>query len=207
MRWISKVAFAAANLASIASAAVYVDPETGLTFAQYEAPATLNSDIIYRIAVPANAAPNTAFDAVLQIVAPTGVGWAGLAWGGRMPNNPLAVAWGNGQGAIVSSRFATSHTMPQPHAGSTYQTFTTGTRSNNTHWQVTTLCTGCTSWEGRTLNPSGQNRLAYATSPTPPSDPSSDTSPISVHDVTNYWTQDFSEGANQGFEGIVGGLQ
>ena len=62
-------------------------------------------DITFRVAIPeTTAAP---FDILLQIVAPVSVGWAGLAWGGKMTNNPLTVGWANGKSATVSSRFAT----------------------------------------------------------------------------------------------------
>src|SRR5262249_19102645 len=61
--------------------------------------------IAYRIAIPDTATAGT-FDILLQISAPKAVGWAGLAWGGTMVNNPLAVAWANGNTGIVSSRKA-----------------------------------------------------------------------------------------------------
>lgn len=62
-------------------------------------------DITFRIAIPeTTAAP---FDVLLQIVAPVTVGWASVAWGGKMANNPLTVGWPNGNSAVVSSRLAT----------------------------------------------------------------------------------------------------
>ncbi len=66
---------------------------------------TTSSNIVIRVGIPeASAAP---FDTLLQIVAPVAVGWAGIAWGGGMTANPLTVAWPNGNGAVVSSRWAT----------------------------------------------------------------------------------------------------
>ncbi len=64
------------------------------------------NDITFRIAIPdVSAAP---FDILLQIVAPiSSTGWAGVAWGGKMANNPLTVGWPNGNGVTVSSRWAT----------------------------------------------------------------------------------------------------
>jgi hypothetical protein len=82
---------------------VYDDPETGLTFSSY----TSDRGIIYRIAIPDTIPEPKVYDTVLQIVAPTDVGWAGWAWGGHMTYNPLAVAWANGTSNVVlSSRIA-----------------------------------------------------------------------------------------------------
>jgi len=57
--------------------------------------------------VPSDAQQNTKYDAVIQIVAPSDVGWLGLAWGGTMTYNPLTVSWANGNTPVVSSRYAT----------------------------------------------------------------------------------------------------
>src|SRR4051812_32324969 len=53
----------------------YHDPETGFTFSETRAAATLTSNIIYRIAQPANIQSNTPYDIVLQVVAPVSLGW------------------------------------------------------------------------------------------------------------------------------------
>lgn len=66
--------------------------------------------ITYRIAIPEVAA--APFDIYLQIIAPKATaGWAGIAWGGKMSNNPLTIGWplpNGGDGAVVSSRFTRS---------------------------------------------------------------------------------------------------
>lgn len=85
----------------------YTDPETGFTFSETRAAATLSSNIVYRIAQPANIPANQPYDIVLQVVAPNQLGWVGLAWGGSMIRNPLTVAYPNGQRPTVSSRWAT----------------------------------------------------------------------------------------------------
>jgi hypothetical protein len=85
----------------------YVDSETGFTFSETKAAATLSSNIIYRIAQPANVPAGQPYDVVLQVVAPNSLGWVGLAWGGSMIRNPLTVAYPNGQKSTVSSRWAT----------------------------------------------------------------------------------------------------
>jgi hypothetical protein len=87
---------------------VYNDPETGFTFSQYQATYSLSGkSITVRVAVPSDAQPNTPYDAVVQIVAPSEVGWMGLAWGGSMTYNPLTVSWMNGNSPVISSRYAT----------------------------------------------------------------------------------------------------
>lgn len=75
---------------------------TAICFSEYK---VASHDITFRIAIPETAA--APFDVLLQIVAPVAVGWAGLAWGGKMTANPLTVGWPSGKAAIVSSRWAT----------------------------------------------------------------------------------------------------
>ncbi len=101
---------------------------------------------------------------------------------------------------------------PQPYTGAQYTIFKTGTKVNNTHYQLTAMCKGCTSWttpEGgsRFLSPRGGNRLAFAYSPGKPSNANSNTSAFPVHDVHNYWSHDFSQGTNADFSTVVQRLQ
>lgn len=81
---------------------MYEDAETGLTFASY----TSDRGITFRVAVPDPIPDDKVFDTVLQIVAPTDVGWAGWAWGGQMTYDPLAIAWADGTDVVLSSRIA-----------------------------------------------------------------------------------------------------
>lgn len=60
--------------------------------------------ITYRIAVPAGA--TAPFDIALQIEAPVSAGWAGIGFGGGMLNNPLVVAWADGESVVASPRTA-----------------------------------------------------------------------------------------------------
>ncbi len=62
---------------------------------------------VFRVAIPDSATTNTAFDTLLQIVSPVSLNWVGFSWGGGMTLNPLTVLWPNGNGATVSSRWAT----------------------------------------------------------------------------------------------------
>ena len=85
----------------------YYDGETGFTFSQYNGRYTTDGrSVTIRIAVPSPATAGSPYDIVVQMGAPNEVGWAGLAWGGKMTGNPLMVAWRNGNSAIVSSRQA-----------------------------------------------------------------------------------------------------
>lgn len=83
------------------TAAKYCDAATTICYSEWLSP----EKIAYRIAIPDTATAGN-FDVLLQISAPKTVGWAGLAWGGVMVNNPLTVAWANGDTAVVSSRSA-----------------------------------------------------------------------------------------------------
>lgn len=84
---------------------VFKDPDTGFTFSQYNAQYQYNSPnvISFRTAVPNPA--SAPYDIVLQVTALKNVGWLGLAWGGTMLNNPLTMAWANGNSVTVSSRW------------------------------------------------------------------------------------------------------
>lgn len=95
-------------MAQSGTVTVYNDPQTGFTFSQYQAAYSLAGKYItFRIAVPSDAQRDAPFDAVVQIVSPSDVGWLGLAWGGGMTYNPLTVSWENGNTAVISSRYAT----------------------------------------------------------------------------------------------------
>jgi hypothetical protein len=85
-----------------ASANKYCDASTAICYSQYQSP----EKISIRVAIPDTATVGN-FDALLQIEAPKTVGWAGVAWGGIMVNNPLTVCWANGNTTVVSSRSAT----------------------------------------------------------------------------------------------------
>ncbi|KAI0018922.1 hypothetical protein F4780DRAFT_780965 [Xylariomycetidae sp. FL0641] len=211
MRWNSGLVSAAAllGLASpglAADTSVVKDSQTGFTFSQYNAAyTTSNNNIMFRVAIPSPA--EGSYDAVIQVIAPMAVGWAGLAWGGQMINCPLTIGWANGQSVVLSSRHATSHTAPTPYADAKLELLTKGTVVNGTHWQYTAKCTGCTSFAGsggqnKTLNPAGANRLAFAYAKARPPSSSSSTT-ISVHDAYAYWDHDFASAGNPGFADLV----
>ncbi|KAH9890804.1 hypothetical protein F4778DRAFT_773068 [Xylariomycetidae sp. FL2044] len=211
MRWSFGVTYAAAllGLGNAAVTAVVQDAETGFTFSEYAASYAIGSNsITFRVAVPTSVPEGEPYDVVFQIIAPVAVGWTGLAWGGSMTNCPLTIGWANGQSALVSARRASSHVAPTPDTATTIQVLTTGTKANSTHWQVTAKCTGCSSFTGsgstaKYLNPAGGNRLAFAYSRVKPSNPSSSSATLNVHEVYNYWDHDFATAANPEFAALV----
>jgi len=81
-----------------AVSAKYCDAASTLCFSEWVSP----EKIAYRFAIP-DTATSGSFDVILQIEAPKAVGWAGIAWGGSMTNNPLTVAWANGAGSAIAS--------------------------------------------------------------------------------------------------------
>ncbi|RWA11950.1 hypothetical protein EKO27_g3165 [Xylaria grammica] len=210
MRWNLGLAYLAALLGcasegSAADTTIVRDGETGFTFSEYQAAFVIGQAITFRVAVP-SPAPDK-YDLVFQIIAPTAVGWTGLAWGASMVNDPLTIGWASGSTAVVSVRRTTVRTQPQVYDGATVQLLRTGTRVNGTHWQITAKCSGCSSFTTtgsttKNLNPTGSNRLAFAYSKTRPNSAST-AAMISVHDVYSYWDHDFSTAGNIDFAQLV----
>ena len=94
--------------ASAAESVVYKDPDTGLTFSQnFGLYKSDGRGVTFRVAIPSGVSSYTPFRAVVQIVVPNDVGWAGLAWSGSMTKNPLLTFWrGSNNAPILSSRWA-----------------------------------------------------------------------------------------------------
>jgi cellobiose dehydrogenase (acceptor) len=46
-----------------------------------------------------------------EFIVPTAQKWAGISLGGGMPNNPLIMAWPNGNSIVHTTRFATYVSM------------------------------------------------------------------------------------------------
>ncbi|KAF2015249.1 iron reductase domain protein [Aaosphaeria arxii CBS 175.79] len=178
----------------------YQDPETGITFASI----THANGASYRVALPIN---STSSDAVLQIVAPKEFQWCGLAWGGHMTNNPLSVSWTtgatSGQKAIVSNRMAYSYyAVPQQYDGAEH-TYLKGTTSNDTHWQVTARCQGCTRWSSADgdidITTVSETVFAYACSSYAPDTPNSNTSQFNIHEQFGIWNHNLDLGRSESF--------
>ena len=63
------------------------------------------ADLTFKLAIPdKTSAP---FPLLMSIIAPVGVSWSGFATGGCMLRSPLIVAWANGTGVAVTTRWAT----------------------------------------------------------------------------------------------------
>ncbi|KAL8381872.1 hypothetical protein RB595_005901 [Gaeumannomyces hyphopodioides] len=185
------------------------DSETGFRFTQYKAAYSLGDErVVYRVARPGSVSENQGYDVVIQVQAPVEVGWAGLAWGATMKNNPLTVVWANCSSVVISSRWAASHALPTPYDGATYSVLESATFVNKTHYQVTAKCSGCTSWTdpdlGRiTVTPTGFNEFAWAYAIRPPMKPGDNTSAFAFHDAHAIFENDLADAGNEDFEGLV----
>ncbi|KAM7197786.1 hypothetical protein V8F20_006459 [Naviculisporaceae sp. PSN 640] len=165
-----------------------------ICYLQYSTTST--STPIFRIAIPD--VTTTPFDTLLQIIAPVSLGWAGFSWGGGMTNNPLTVAWPNGNtGKVtVSSRWSIGRTLPSVYSGATYKTLTSS--RNSTHWTVEVLCTGCSKWNGGQLSASGNtiNTFAWAYSRTAVPQPANPSSSFSIHNNVGMFSDTLSAARN-----------
>lgn len=81
--------------------------------------------------------------------------------------------------------------MPGAYSGATYAVLPT-TTTNATHWQLDVLCTGCSQWEGGSLNPNGVNNLAWAKNTRAVNTASSNTSSFGIHDGRGVFSHDLS---------------
>ncbi|KAL2265114.1 hypothetical protein VTJ83DRAFT_6214 [Remersonia thermophila] len=179
------------------SPAKFCDAATTICYAEWTSP----ERIAFRFAIPDTATPGN-FSVLLQISAPRSVGWAGLAWGGVMVNNPLTLGWANGNTAVVSSRSASSRSYPGPYAGATY-TVLPGTTANNTHWTLSVLAKGVSSWGSTRLDPSSTVRLAYAQAPQPPFQPANNASRFNIHTSRNTFMLDLKSAQVADFAELV----
>ncbi|CAK7226383.1 hypothetical protein SCUCBS95973_006181 [Sporothrix curviconia] len=177
--------------ASVPKTAQFCDGSMGANVC-YSQFTTSTSGTVFRLAIPeVQKAP---FDTLIQVVAPVSVGWAGLAFGGPMVQNPLALMWvDNGKG-IASSRLAAGHTPPTAYAGASYNVLSAS--KNATHWTIDAVCHGCSTWgtNNTALNPNGGNRIGYATSAKAPTTPSSNLSTIAIHNEKGVVQHDLSVG-------------
>uniref|UniRef100_L7JF40 Cellobiose dehydrogenase-like cytochrome domain-containing protein n=1 Tax=Pyricularia oryzae (strain P131) TaxID=1143193 RepID=L7JF40_PYRO1 len=95
MSFIRTVMAALVLLTAPAAAAKFCDGQ--VCYSEFVSP----QKIAFRVAIPDTAAQGTNFDMLLQIVAPKTVGWAGIAWAGRMVNNPLTIAYSDGGSSVT----------------------------------------------------------------------------------------------------------
>ncbi|CAK7222109.1 hypothetical protein SBRCBS47491_004758 [Sporothrix bragantina] len=198
----SVLAAPATEILPRASDAKVCDDASKLCYSEYVA----SNGVSYRIAIPDTATAAAPYDIALSIVAPKAVGWAGIAWGGAMASNPLTLGWSNAATAVVSSRYTTGHTMPTAYTGASY-TVLPSTKTNTTHWQLDVICTGCSTWSGKTLDPGAAASLAFASAATAPTDPSNNASKFGIHNAKGKWSQDMSAAKLTGFATLVQAAQ
>ncbi|GAW15043.1 hypothetical protein ANO14919_044510 [Xylariales sp. No.14919] len=181
----------------------YCDPESDVC---YSSSTVGIGAISYRLAIPNVTA--TPFDMLLQIVAPKTAQWAGVAFGGRMINNTIAMAWANGNTSVISSRWASAHEIPEPYEEAEY-TVLKGSVTNETHWTVTALCKGCSSWVhdggSRTvLDPNSPSiNLAWAASPYPVGDPADNYTMLSIHSEHGTFSLDLAAARTDNFDSYL----
>jgi len=213
--WLGLFALLLRGVCAVTVRSKYNDPDTGLTFSwTYEEYILSTGYFSFRTAQAPDAVNGNDYDIVLQIVAPNSIGWLGLAFGGSMTFNPLLVAWKGpttAQPALISSRWAEGHTAPKAYPNANYTIYKQGTKSNNTHWQVTARCHGCTSWSNKGsskyINPNGSQRIAWAFSNSKPTQPSNVNSAIPYHGTPNYFNHEFGPGSNPNYVSTVQKLQ
>ncbi|KAL0471185.1 hypothetical protein QR685DRAFT_442051 [Neurospora intermedia] len=182
--------------------AKYCDASTHICYSEFISP----EKIAYRFAIPDNATAGN-FDILLQIVAPKTVGWAGLAWGGTMVNNPLLVSWPYQSTIIVSSRKASARTYPQVSNDVTYKVLA-GSGTNATHWTLNALAQGASAWGTTKLDPSSNAvPFAYAQSASPPTNPADAASRFSMHQSKGRWSHDLASGRIANFASAVEQLE
>ncbi|TGJ79450.1 hypothetical protein E0Z10_g9309 [Xylaria hypoxylon] len=201
---VAVMALTRATLSAPAKPSVkYCDSESNVCYAS----STVGiGPISYRLAIPnVTASP---FDILLQIVAPKTAQWAGVAFGGHMINNTIAMAWANGNTSVISSRWASVHEIPEPYEAAEY-TVLKGSVTNETHWTVTALCKGCSSWVhdggSRTvMDPNSPSiNLAWAASPYPVGDPADNYTMLSIHSEHGTFSLDLASAKTDNFDSYV----
>jgi hypothetical protein len=155
----------------------------------------------FAFAIPDTATAGS-FDILMKITAPKTVGWAGVAFGGTMANDPLAVAWTNANGGIVSPRKATARTYPAVSTDTTW-TVLSGSGSNATHWYVTALGKGASSWGTTKLDPAAAATFAYAQSNTAPTDPTKVDSRFGIHNAHKQFSVDLASAKIANFAATI----
>lgn len=94
--------------------------------------------------------------------------------------------------------------MPPPYANATY-TLLEGSYTNASHFVATALCEGCSSWDplaqgATTLDPNGQNSLAFAYSTVPVDQPDNVETTFSIHDSVGHFQLDLAAAQAKDFD-------
>jgi len=80
--------------------------------------------------------------------------------------------------------------------------------ANATHWSLTTLCTGCSSWDqaGKAVNLNPSNAaasFAWASATAPPGTPADPASRFGIHNQKGKFTSDLAGAKNANFDALV----
>ncbi|KAI1097257.1 iron reductase domain protein [Jackrogersella minutella] len=193
--------------APTSATAKYCDTSSGVCYSEVTVGV---APITWRIAIPS--VGQGPFDVLLQVIAPKTVGWAGLAWGGGMLYNPISLGWANENSTVAGARFASAHIQPDVYESANH-TVLKGSTVNDTHWTLTTLCQGCSTWvhnggSKETLDPGATAAsFAFAASATPPIDIADPASPIGIHSEHGIFTVDLAAAKSDQFESWVAKLR
>lgn len=83
-----------------------------------------------------------------------------------------------------------------------------GSYSNDTHWVATIACTGCSEWDlgsqAGSLDPAGENQLAFAFSVDKVDDPADEGTTFGQHSASNIFTLNLSNGQSAEFDDWFG---
>ncbi|KXH41616.1 carbohydrate-binding cytochrome b562 [Colletotrichum nymphaeae SA-01] len=98
---------------------------------------------------------------------------------------------------------------PPPYEDAEY-TVLPGTVVNDTHYSATALCRGCTYWapygnDPTSLDPNGENYLAFAYSGVPVDDPAANDTTFGIHERAGHWMHNFRPAQAVNFESWAAG--
>ncbi|KAK1515598.1 [Colletotrichum costaricense] len=98
---------------------------------------------------------------------------------------------------------------PPPYEDAEY-TVLPGTVVNDTHYSATALCRGCTYWapygnDPTSLDPNGENYLAFAYSGVPVDDPTANDTTFGIHERAGHWMHNFRPAQAVNFESWAAG--
>lgn len=101
-----------------------------------------------------------------------------------------------------SSLSNSSRSYPTPYAGASY-TVLDSSMANSTHWTLSVLAKGISSWGNTRLNPAGSVTLAYAQSARPPTEPANNATRFGIHNTRGQWSHDLSSARIANFTELV----
>ena len=106
------------------------------------------------------------------------------------------------------NRDSSAHMQPEIYEAAEH-TILKGSTANDTHWTLTTLCKGCSTWihnggAKEVLDPGAQAAsFAFAASALPPADPTDSFSPIDIHSEHGIFTLDLAAAKADEFDSLI----